>query len=101
MSPLREIVYEDEDVVVFCDYLLQRTKAALHLTFKRAAWTHNKFKKYCVLFDGLLLSLKEKNYAQVYATPFENDIKAQKLIAMFGFKEFDRQHGFVLMKRGV
>jgi hypothetical protein len=37
----------------------------------------------------------------VYALPFENDVKAQKLIAMFGFKEFDRRHGFVLMKREV
>jgi len=37
----------------------------------------------------------------VYALPFENDIKAQKLIAMFGFKEFDRRRGFVLMKREV
>jgi hypothetical protein len=37
----------------------------------------------------------------VYATPFENDVKAQKLIAMFGFKELSRKHGLVVMKRGV
>lgn len=49
----------------------------------------------------MLADFRDKRYAEVYATPFENDVKAQKLIAMFGFKEFDRRQGFVLMKREV
>ncbi len=49
----------------------------------------------------MLADFRDKRYAEVYATPFENDVKAQKLIAMFGFKEFGRKQGFVLMKREV
>lgn len=101
MPPVREKLYEDTDIEVLCDYILNRTKVTLHLTFKPGAWTHSKFKRYQQIFTGLLENFKDKKYTEVYATPFENDIKAQKLIAMFGFKEFARNQGFVLMKRGV
>ena len=101
MPPVREKLYEDTDIEVLCDYIINRTKVSLHLTFKEGAWTPAKFKRYQQIFKGILENFKDKKYTEVYATPFENDVKAQKLITMFGFKEFARNGGFVLMKRGV
>jgi hypothetical protein len=102
MQPVREMIYEDADICVGCDHLLDRTKAALHLHFYHGAWTPNKFKRYKnILAEQILPFLRDKSYKEVYATPFESDIKAQKLIAMFGFKEFARKQGHVLMKREI
>ena len=101
MSPVREKIYEDANGEVLCDYLFDRTKISLHLNFNPGAWTPEKFKQYQRIFQKMLLDFRDKSYTEVYAIPFENDIKAQKLIAMFGFKEFDRKRGFVLMKREV
>ena len=100
-TPTREMVYQDADVEVLCDYLFNRTKIALHLNMNDGSWTLAKFKRYKQIFQRLLANFRDKRYTEVYATPFENDIKAQKLIALFGFKEFDRQQGLVLMKREV
>lgn len=100
-SPNRETLYKDADVCFMCDRLFNGTKIAMHLTITPGAWSVEKFKKYKHLFQGMLEDFRDKRYAEVYATPFENDVKAQKLIAMFGFKEFDRKQGFVLMKREV
>ena len=101
MPPVREKLYEDADTEVLCDYMFNRTKVALHLTFKEGAWTPSKFKRYQQIFKGMLKDFEDKKYAEVYATPFENDVKAQKLIVMFGLKEFDRKSGCVLMKREI
>jgi hypothetical protein len=101
MQPVREKLYEDADCRVSCDHLFDRTKISLHLNFNEGAWTPSKFKRYKRIFNGLLSNFKDKSYTEVYATPFENDVKAQKLIAMFGFEEFDRRRGFVLMKREI
>jgi hypothetical protein len=101
MPPVREKIYEDSDIEVLCDYIVNQTKVALHLTLKEGAWTPSKFKRYKEILKGVLKYFEDKRYTEVYATPFENDVKAQKLIAMFGFKEFARNGGFVLMKRGV
>jgi len=54
-----------------------------------------------VIFESILASLKDKCYTEVYATPLESNVKAQKLIAMFGFDEYERKRGLVLMKRKV
>jgi hypothetical protein len=99
--PVREKLYEDANGEVLCDYLFNRTKVSLHLNFNKGAWTPSKVRQYKHIFDNLLSDLRDKSYTEVYAIPFENDVKAQKLIAMFGFKEFDRRRGFVLMKREV
>jgi hypothetical protein len=45
--------------------------------------------------------LKAHNYNEVYATPFENDIKAQKLIKMFGLYQYGQNMGLVLMKKEI
>lgn len=100
-APTRETLYQDADVEVLGDYLFNRTKIALHLNLSEGSWTPSKFKRYKQIFQGLLANFRDKRYTEVYATPFENDVKAQKLIALFGFKEFDRQQGLVLMKREV
>lgn len=102
MPPVREKIYEDADARVLCDYILNRTKVTLHLNFNEGAWTPSKFKRYKGIFaEQILPFLRDKSYKEVYATPFENDVKAQKLIAMFGFKELTRKLGLVVMKRGV
>jgi hypothetical protein len=102
MQPVRENIYEDADGYVSCDHLFNRSTAALHLHFNEGAWSHSKFKRYKGIFVKQILPfLRDKRYKEVYATPFEGDIKAQKLIAMFGFKEFARKQGHVLMKREI
>ena len=79
-----------------------RTAIAMHLNITPGAWSLSKFKKYRDIFENKIVpSFKDKMYKQVYATPFENDVKAHKLIAMFGFKKFDAKPGFVLMKREI
>ena len=51
----------------------------------------------------IISALKEEGFDEVYATPFENDVKARKLIKMFGLYEYGRSqtYGLVLMKREI
>jgi hypothetical protein len=100
-APTRETLYKDNEVCFMCDHLFDRTKISMHLDIAEGAWSPAKFKRYKLLFQGMLADFRDKRYTEVYAMPFENDVKAQKLIAMFGFKKFDHRHGFVLMKREV
>lgn len=101
IEPVREKVYEDENCYVLVDYLFNIQKVALHLHLKDGAWSVEKYKRYRTIFEKILDGLREKCYTEVYALPFENNAKAQKLIAMFGFSEYDRKQGLVLMKRKV
>ena len=101
---MRETLYKDEEVVFLCDYLFHRTKVALHLNIAEGAWSPSKFKRYRSIFTNIVApGLKTEGYNEVYATPFENDIKARKLIKMFGLYEYGRSktHGLVLMKREI
>ena len=99
---MRETLYQDEDVHFLCDYVVNKTKVAMHLNIAQGAWSPSKFKRYrTIFFQQVVPYLKDKKYGEVYATPFENDIKAQKLIKMFGLTEFDRKSGYVLMKREI
>jgi hypothetical protein len=102
MTAIREKLYEDVDVCFLCDHLFNGTIPAMHLNITQGAWSVSKFKKYRSIFeDKILPFLKDKNYKQVYATPYENDVKAHKLIRMFGFEKFGAKQGFVLMKREI
>jgi hypothetical protein len=83
------------------DYLLNRTKVAIHLTFKDGAWTHQKFKKYQVIFRKILDNLGKEGYTEVWATPFSNKPKSVKLVSMFGFQRLFEKHGLVVMNRKV
>lgn len=98
----RETLYQDEDVHFMCDHLFNHTKIAMHLDITPGAWSVAKFRKYYSIFvNKIVPSLKARNYHEVYATPFENDIKAQKLIKMFGLYQYGQNMGFVLMKKEI
>lgn len=98
---VRVKLYENEEGYLQVSYLHKYNMASLHLTFDRSAWTHRKFRKYLVIWDSILADLRGKCYTEVWAFPFEGDEKAQKLIALFGFKEVGRKRGHVLMNRKV
>ena len=99
---MRETLYKDDEVVFLCDYLFHRTKVALHLNIAPGAWSPSKFKRFHSIFINTVApGLREEGFKEVYATPFENDIKAQKLIKMFGLWEYGRNMGLVLMKREI
>ena len=102
MKTVRETLYQDSDVHFLCDYIFDRTKVAMHLNITPGAWSAGKFKKYNSIFvDKIVPFLKSRNYNEVYATPFENDIKAQKLIKMFGLYQYGQSMGLVLMKKEI
>ena len=99
---MRETLYKDDEVVFLCDYLFGRTKVALHLNIAPGVWSPSAFKRfYSIFINKIAPSLKAEGFDEVYATPFENDIKARKLIKMFGLHEYGQSHGLVLMKREI
>lgn len=102
MEPTRETLYQDEDVHFLCDHLWDIQKVSLHLNIAPGAWSVGKFKKYYSIFINKIVPfLKARNYNEVYATPLENDIKAQKLIKMFGLYQYGQNMGLVLMKKEI
>jgi hypothetical protein len=102
MEDVRETLYQDADVHFLCDYLSGINIVALHLNITPGAWSVGKFKKYHSIFvDKIVPFLKARNYNEVYATPLENDIKAQKLIKMFGLYQYGQNMGLVLMKKEI
>jgi hypothetical protein len=99
---MRETLYQDEDVHFLCDYLFDRTKVAMHLNITPGVWSPSKFKQFYSIFTNIVApKLKAEGFNEIYATPFENDTKAHKLIKMFGLKEFGKKSGHVLMKREI
>ena len=98
---MRETLYKDEDVCFLCDHLQDIGKVALHLNITPGAWSPTKFKKYRSIFINKIIPYLKPYYDEVYATPFENDIKAQKLIAMFGLYAYGQNMGLVLMKKEI
>jgi len=99
---MRQTLYEDKDVCFLCDYLVDIGKVALHLNITPGAWSPSKFKRFYNIFVNVVApGLKAEGYNEVYATPFENDIKARKLIAMFGLYEYGQNMGLVLMKKEI
>ena len=99
---MRETLYKDDEVVFLCDYLRDIGKVALHLNIAPGAWSASKFKRYYSIFVNIVApGLKAEGYNEVYATPFENDVKARKLIAMFGLHEYGQNMGFILMKKEI
>ena len=101
MMEARETLYKDEDVCFLCDHLRDIGKVALHLNITPGAWSPSKFKKYHSIFVNKIVPYLKPYYDEVYATPFENDIKAQKLIKMFGLRQYNCSMGLVLMKREI
>jgi hypothetical protein len=98
----RELLYEDAEVCFMCDHLVELGKVAMHLNIAPGAWSPSRFKRYRDIFQHQIVPyLKQKSYGEVYATPFENDVKARKLIAMFGLHEYGQNMGLVLMKKEI
>lgn len=68
-----------------------------HLTVRK--WGAQRLKAYRQYFDAILRLVKEAGYDVVYATPFEKDTRAQKLIGLFGFERVRSVRGHVVMQR--
>ena len=99
---MRQTLYQDEDVCFLCDHLQEIGKVALHLNIAPGAWSPSKFKRFYNIFVNVVApGLKAEGYNEVYATPFENDVKARKLIAMFGLHEYGQNMGLILMKKEI
>lgn len=99
---MRQTLYKDEEVIFLCDYLRDIGKVALHLNIAPGAWSPSKFKRFYNIFVNVVApGLKAEGYNEVYATPFENDVKARKLIAMFGLYEYGQNMGLILMKKEI
>jgi hypothetical protein len=99
---MRQTLYKDDEVIFLCDYLRDIDKVALHLNIAPGAWSPSRFKRYYSIFVNIVApGLKAEGYNEVYATPFENDIKARKLIKMFGLYEYGQNMGLVLMKKEI
>lgn len=98
----RRTLYRDAEVTFLCDYLFNGEKVALHLNIEKGAWSPSKFKRYYSIFTNIIApNLKSEGYNEVYATPLENDKKAQKLIKMFGLYQYGQNMGLVLMKKEI
>ena len=98
----RRTLYRDAEVTFLCDYLFNGEKVALHLNIEKGAWSPSKFKRYYSIFTNIIApNLRSEGYNEVYATPLENDKKAQKLIKMFGLYKYGQNMGLVLMKKEI
>ena len=72
-------------------------KIAFHLRLNR--WSPGFFKELRRRFDEILSELSADGIEEVYATPYEADPKAVKLITLFGFEEFARGADRIVMRR--
>jgi hypothetical protein len=98
----RRTLYRDAEVTFLCDYLFNGERVALHLNIEKGAWSPSKFKRYHSIFTNVVApGLKSEGYNEVYATPLEHDMKAQKLIRMFGLYKYGQNMGLVLMKKEI
>lgn len=68
-----------------------------HLVIRK--WSAQRFKAYRKFFDAFLNTIKEEGYEAVYATPYEDDARAKKLISMFGFRSLGARRGLLVMQR--
>lgn len=101
MSSIRVTLYEDEEVLVECDYLFNRTKIAMHISFNEDVWSHSFFKRMMSIYDGILNNFKKEGYTEIYGAPAMGNLKAKKLAKMFGFKDFFENDELYLMKMKI
>jgi len=100
-SPIREIVYQDEEVLVECDYLFNKTKIAIHISFNEDVWSHSFFKRMMNIYDSILYNFKNEGYTEIYGAPLKGNLKAKKLAQMFGFKDFFENNELYLMRMNI
>jgi RimJ/RimL family protein N-acetyltransferase len=101
MSTIRVTLYEDEEVLVECDYLFNRTKVAMHISFNEEVWSHSFFKRMKYLYIDILQNFKKEGYTEIYGAPLRDNLKAKKLAKMFGFKDFFENNELYLMRMEI
>jgi hypothetical protein len=101
MSTIRVTLYEDEEVLVECDYLFNKTKVAMHISFNGDVWSHSFFKRMMYIYIGILNNFKKEGYTEIYGAPLKGNLKAKKLAQMFGFKDFFENNELYLMKMNI
>ena len=94
-------LYEDKDVLVECDYLFNRTKISMHVTFYGDVWSHCFLKKLLHIHKGIIDNFKKEGFTEIYGSPVKGNLKAKKLAKMFGFKEFYENDKLYLMKMEI
>lgn len=93
---MRVVLVDNAEGRLVIDYGKQ---VYLHASFKK--WSVGRVKKYRDILDATLAGLARAGIKAVYATPWEWDTKAQKMIKMFGFTERNRALGLVVMERRI
>ncbi len=101
MSTVRVTLYEDEEVLVECDYLFNKTKIAMHISFNEDVWSHSFFKRMTNIYDSILCNFKNEGYTEIYGAPLKGNLKARKLAMMFGFKDFFENNELYLMRMNI
>lgn len=101
MSTIRVTLYEDEEVLVECDYLFNKTKIAMHISFNGDVWSHSFFKRMVDIYEGILQNFKNEGYNEIYGAPQKGNIKAKKLAQMFGFKDWFENNELYLMRMEI
>ena len=105
MSSIRVTLYEDDEVLVECDYLFNKTKIAIHISFNEDVWSHSFFKRMMYIYVGILDNFKKEGYTEIYGAPIKaplkGNLKAKKLAQMFGFKDFFENNELYLMKMNI
>lgn len=94
---MRVILIDDADGRLSADFIGGRV--LLHVKLWR--WGPQKLREYRAIFAGVLEGLRRLGYSAVYATPYEADKRAQKLISMFGFSFMHTRNGLVCMRREI
>ena len=94
-------LYEDKDVLVECDYLFNRTKISMHVTFYEDVWSHCFLKKLLHIHKDIIDNFKKEGFTEIYGAPVKGNLKAKKLAKMFGFKEFYENDNLYLMKMEI
>ena len=80
MSTIRVTLYEDEEVLVECDYLFNKTKVAMHISFNEDVWSHSFFKRMVYIYVDILNNFKLDHNDPNYPTI------DHKISVYYGFK---------------
>lgn len=83
---VRKTVYKDNEFHIGCSYLNNKEQISLHLDISKNSWSYSCYKKLNKIFNNLVSKFKGEGYNKIYALPFKEDLKAQKLIKLFGFE---------------
>jgi hypothetical protein len=78
-----EVLYSDDDITISLQYYEKTNMYFIHSKVNQ--WSLSKYKKYLLIFGGILNNLKDKNILTVYAIPPSE--KEEKWESLFGFKD--------------